>query len=251
MTRSGFFNLSAIDILGQITMFCWRRKWQSTLVFLLGKSHGQRILAGHSPWGCKESDMTEHTHNLILETVVCVVRYSDSSVVKNLPANAGDVGSIPGLGMSPGEGNGSSLQCSCVGNTMDSGAWWAAVCGVVDAGHNRQWQQAGHCRVFSCVPDHCPPGGSRPASVWLHAQPCLTLRPCGLQPDRLPRSWDLPGESTGVGCHFKTVPRCCQVTSGRQNHPPVDTHWLCAIHFTYCASPTDGHRWIGVWSSPP
>ena len=106
------------------------------------------ILAGKIPWtedpgrpqsmGLQRVGLTEHTHNLILETVVCVVRYSDSSVVKNLPANAGDVGSIPGLGMSPGEGNGSSLQCSCVGNTMDSGAWWAAVCGVVDAGHNRQ-----------------------------------------------------------------------------------------------------------------
>ena len=37
----------------------WSRKWQPTPVFLLGKSHGQRSLAGYSPWGCKESDMTE------------------------------------------------------------------------------------------------------------------------------------------------------------------------------------------------
>ena len=36
----------------------WRRKWQPTLIFLPGKSHGQRILAGYSPWGHKESDMT-------------------------------------------------------------------------------------------------------------------------------------------------------------------------------------------------
>ena len=40
----------------------WRRKWQPTPVFLPGKSHGQRSLAGYSPWGCKESDTTEHTH---------------------------------------------------------------------------------------------------------------------------------------------------------------------------------------------
>ena len=49
-------------------------------------------------------------------------------VVKNLPASAGDVrdeGSIPGSGRSPGEGNGNSLQCSCLGNPMDRGAWWA------------------------------------------------------------------------------------------------------------------------------
>ena len=37
----------------------WRRKWQPTPVLLPGKSHGQRRLVGYSPWGCKESDMTE------------------------------------------------------------------------------------------------------------------------------------------------------------------------------------------------
>ena len=37
----------------------WGRKWQPTPAFLPGKSHGQRILAGYSPWGCKELDMTE------------------------------------------------------------------------------------------------------------------------------------------------------------------------------------------------
>ena len=37
----------------------WRRKWQPTQVFLPGKSHGQRSLAGYSPWGHKESDITE------------------------------------------------------------------------------------------------------------------------------------------------------------------------------------------------
>ena len=37
----------------------WRRKWQPTPVFLPGKSHGQRSLAGYSPWGCKELDTTE------------------------------------------------------------------------------------------------------------------------------------------------------------------------------------------------
>ena len=45
------------------------------------------------------------------------------SVIKNLPANAGHTGSIPGSGRSPREGNGSPLQYSCLGNTMDRGAW--------------------------------------------------------------------------------------------------------------------------------
>ena len=50
--------------------------------------------------------------------------------VKNLPANAGDirdVGSVPGSGRSPGEGNGNPLQCSCLENPMDRGVWWATV----------------------------------------------------------------------------------------------------------------------------
>ena len=53
------------------------------------------------------------------------------AVVKNLPANTGDAGSIPGLGRSPGGGNGNLLQYSCLGNPMDRGAWWAIVQGVV------------------------------------------------------------------------------------------------------------------------
>ena len=54
-------------------------------------------------------------------------------MVKNLPANAGDIrdlGSIPGSGRSPGEGNGNPLQCSCLENPMDRGALWAIVHGV-------------------------------------------------------------------------------------------------------------------------
>ena len=51
-------------------------------------------------------------------------------VVKNLPANAGDMrdmGSIRGSGGSPREGHGNPLQCSCLENPMDRGAWWATV----------------------------------------------------------------------------------------------------------------------------
>jgi len=52
-------------------------------------------------------------------------------VVKNPPVNAGDVGSIPGLGRSPGEGNNNPLQYPCLGNPMDRGVWWATVYGVL------------------------------------------------------------------------------------------------------------------------
>ena len=50
-------------------------------------------------------------------------------MVKNLPANVGNPGSIPGLGRAPGEENGNPLQYSCMGNPIDRGVWWAAVHG--------------------------------------------------------------------------------------------------------------------------
>ena len=53
--------------------------------------------------------------------------FPGGSVVKNLPANAGDAGSVPELGRSPGEGNGNSLQYSCLGNPTNRGAWWSTV----------------------------------------------------------------------------------------------------------------------------
>ena len=46
-----------------VMKFPWRRKWQPTPKFLPGESHGQRSLVGYSPWGCRESDMTEHACN--------------------------------------------------------------------------------------------------------------------------------------------------------------------------------------------
>ena len=72
--------------------FPWRRKWQPTPVFLPGKSHGQRSLAGYRPWGCRESDTTEvtqHTHTLPYSL------HADSS---------------PESGRAPAEGNGHPLQ---------------------------------------------------------------------------------------------------------------------------------------------
>ena len=56
--------------------------------------------------------------------------FLDGSVVKNPPANAGDPGSIPGLGRSLGEGHGNPFQYSCLGNPMDREAWWATVHGL-------------------------------------------------------------------------------------------------------------------------
>ena len=76
-----------------------RRQWHPTPVLLPGKSHGQRSLVGCSPWGLEESDTTERLH----------FHFSLSCI---------------------GEGNGNPLQCSCLENPRDGGAWWAAVYGV-------------------------------------------------------------------------------------------------------------------------
>ena len=76
-----------------------RNKWQPTPVFLTGESQGQRSLVGCRLWGRTELDTTEAT----LQQQQC---------------------------LSDGEGNGTPLQYSCLGNPMDGGAWWAAVHGV-------------------------------------------------------------------------------------------------------------------------
>ena len=55
---------------------------------------------------------------------------------KEFACNTGDLGSIPGLGRSPGKRNGSPLQYSCLQNPMDRGAWWATVHGVARVGHD-------------------------------------------------------------------------------------------------------------------
>ena len=64
--------------------------------------------------------------------------FPGGSVVKNPPANAGDVGSIPGLRRPHREGNGNPLQYSCLENPMDRGAWWATVSGVAKSDMTEQ-----------------------------------------------------------------------------------------------------------------
>ena len=80
-------------------------------------------------------------------------------MVKNLPANAADLGSISGVGRSPGEGNGNPIQYSCLENPKDRGAWWAVVCGVAESDtadatwhacmHPLEKEMATHASVFA------------------------------------------------------------------------------------------------------
>ena len=62
------------------------------------------------------------------------VGFPCSSVGKESACSARDLGSVPGLGRFPGEGNGNPLQYPCLENLMDRGAWWAAVLGVAKLG---------------------------------------------------------------------------------------------------------------------
>ena len=70
---------------------------------------------------------------------VCIYIYIWASLVNQTvdsDCNAGDSGSIPRLGRSPGEGNGNPLQDSCLENSMDREAWWATVHGVARVRHD-------------------------------------------------------------------------------------------------------------------
>ena len=72
-------------------------------------------------------------------------------MVKNLPANAGDAGSIRGLGRFPAEGNGNPLQCSCLENSMVRGAWQATVHGVAkELGTTEQLSTHSTKKVQTC-----------------------------------------------------------------------------------------------------
>ena len=59
----------------------WRRKWQPILVFLPEQSHGQRSLAGYSPWGCKESDTAEHQHKQRTDDIETVLYWDPTGTV--------------------------------------------------------------------------------------------------------------------------------------------------------------------------
>ena len=72
--------------------------------------------------------------------------------VKASPCNVGDLGSIPGLGRSPGEGNGNPLQYSCLENPMDGGAWWSTVHGSQRVGHD--WATSLHFTSYRLAGDH-------------------------------------------------------------------------------------------------
>ena len=127
-----------------------RRQWHPTPVLLPEKSHGQRSLVGYSPSGHEESDTTERIH----------FHFSLSCI---------------------GEGNGNPLQCSCLENPKDRGAWWAAVYGVAQS-----WTRLKRCSSRSNPP--------KPRVM------------CSGHPEVL--------------CDMNTCHLCCRV-QGHWSHPPA------------------------------
>ena len=123
--------------LSLFTFMHWRRKWQPTPVFLPGKSHGQRSLVGCSLWGHEELDTTDQLH----------FHFSVSCI---------------------GEGNGNPIQCSCLENPRDGGAWWAAVYGVTQSQTGLKWLSSSSRLIPNIVTSRLIPGewNSVNGTVW-------------------------------------------------------------------------------------
>ena len=122
-----------------------------TPVLLPGNSHGRRSLVGCSSWGHEESDTTEWLH----------FHFSLSCT---------------------GEGNGNPLQCSCLGNPRDGGAWWAAVHGVAQSRTRLKW--------FS----------SSSSSSILPSQKGSAMNPCGV--NEWINEWTETKLEYDSGCNF-------------------------------------------------
>ena len=133
------------------------RQQQPTPVLLPGKSHGLRSLEGCSPWGRWGSDTTEQLH----------FHFSHSCI---------------------GGGNGNPLQCSCLENPKDGGAWWAAVYGVPQSRTQLKWLSS------SSWPSGFPGGSDGKASV----------RNAG-DPGSIPGLGSSPGEINGSPLQYSCL----------------------------------------------
>ena len=120
-----FFKISSVSEIISICFLCLtyfthlaEKLWHPILVLLAGKSHGQRSLVGCSPWVPEELDTTERLH----------FHFPLSRI---------------------GEGNGGLLQCSCLEDPRDGGAWWAAVYGVAQSRTRLKWLSSSSSMVPS------------------------------------------------------------------------------------------------------
>ena len=113
---------SPVHGISQARILEWVDTSFSTPVLLPGNSHGRRSLVGCSPWGCEEVDMTEQLQ----------FHFSLSCI---------------------GEGNGNPLQCSCLENPRDGGAWWASVYEVAQSQTRLKWLSSSSSRALGLNPE--------------------------------------------------------------------------------------------------
>ena len=137
-----------------------------------GKSHGRRSLVGCSPWGCWGSDTTEQLH----------FHFSLSCI---------------------GEGNGNPLQCSCLENPRDGGAWWAAVDGVAQSRTRlKRLSSSSSCLLhvqFLCTTVLSSMDINSLWSVKESESESCSVMSNSLQPCGLYSPWNSPGQNTGMG----------------------------------------------------
>ena len=159
-----------------------RKQWHPTPVLSPAKSHGQRSLVGHSSWGREESDTTERLHFHFL--LSCI-----------------------------GKGNGNPLQCSCLENSRDGGAWLADIYGVTQSQTWLKWLSSSSSS-YNVVSD------SFGTSLTVAHQVALSMRfPRQEYWNRLPFS--SPGDLPGPG--IKPVPLAWHVDSLPLSHQESHT----------------------------
>ena len=143
----------------------------------------------------------------------CSLGFPDGSDGKESACNAGDWGSIPGLGRTPSEGNGYPLQYSCLENSMDRGCWWATVDGLQRVGHN--WHFVIHC-PFSLEYLIL----ATPSPSFTH-ELCFALQVLALSPDLHPTVpvTALPAcTDTALLGQGDLIPQCLTVSHIRVSH---------------------------------
>ena len=192
--------------------------------------------------------------------------YSRSSLVftggsdgKASTYNAGDLGSIPGSGISPGEGNGNPLQYSCLENPMDRGAWWATVHRIT-----KIWTRLSNftftftllvIQIPSSYKDACHIGLGFPGSTMIKNLPAndKQTRRHGFDPwvRKIPwkRKWKptpvfLPGESHGQRAWRATVHEVEKSWTQLSTHAHI---YMCMCALNYILKNCHVLRYWGLW----
>ena len=177
--------------------------------------------------------------DLLIRLYQAHVKYSTckcflgGSVSKESTRNAGDLGSIPGLGRSPGGGHGNPLQHSCLENPMNRGAWQAIVHGVAKSHVTEQLGTSGECNdKFSIIVQMIFPCCLQARHKIIYIQSSFFF-PLSIS-DHTLISYDVPRSMRGSG--VRRWPRCSQVGESDKpaHHHPWQGAWARSIKEEIC-----------------